>query len=158
MGRQMDNEVKNQFDALAAFRDHAWEEFQEKSGVEWRLSLAVWAAILSAAGAVLATKGFDAPTEGGDHIRAGVACSRRVAPVVSPLGPTQTGWSPCLAIRIPRDDARTGRPADHSSVAARVPMEAANAVCATGRHGAGRMCLHCRADLQEPKLGVRVLL
>ena len=59
----MDNEVKNQFDALAAFRDHAWEEFQEKSGVEWRLSLAVWAAILSAAGAVLATKGFDAPTE-----------------------------------------------------------------------------------------------
>lgn len=58
----MKDEVKNQFDALAAFRDHAWKEFQDKSGAEWRLSLAVWAAILSAAGAVLSRDGFKPPT------------------------------------------------------------------------------------------------
>jgi hypothetical protein len=58
----MDNDGKKQFDALAALCDHAWKEFEEKSRVEWRLSFAVWAAILSAAAVVVSTDAFEPPT------------------------------------------------------------------------------------------------
>ena len=58
----MDDDVKNLFDAFTVLRDHAWNEFQNKSSAEWRLSLAVWAAILSAAGAILSKDGFKPAT------------------------------------------------------------------------------------------------
>jgi hypothetical protein len=49
----MKDDDKRRYDALQALRDHAWEEFQQKSRAEWQLSIGLWAAVLASAGAVL---------------------------------------------------------------------------------------------------------
>lgn len=50
----MNEDQKRQFDAWESMRDHAWREFEEKSGAEWRLSFGIWAALLASAGALIA--------------------------------------------------------------------------------------------------------
>jgi hypothetical protein len=45
---------KVQFEALDAFRGRLWQEYEDKSKVEWRFSYSLWATLLAASGVVVA--------------------------------------------------------------------------------------------------------
>jgi hypothetical protein len=51
----MDENAKRAFDALHALAEQAWRDWDHKSRHEWRLSFAIWAALLAAAAARLQT-------------------------------------------------------------------------------------------------------
>ena len=55
----MKDDEKNQYDAWKCIRDHAWNEFIEKTRTEWRLSFGIWAALLSSAGAILSSRNLN---------------------------------------------------------------------------------------------------
>jgi hypothetical protein len=51
----VDENAKRAFDALHALAEQAWRDWDHKSRHEWRLSFAVWAALLAASAARLQT-------------------------------------------------------------------------------------------------------
>ena len=51
----MDENAKRAFDALHALAEQAWRDWDHKSRHEWRLSFAIWAALLAASAARLQT-------------------------------------------------------------------------------------------------------
>ncbi len=52
----MDENKKNEFDALKEMEKGSWAEFQEKTKLEWRLSYAIWTVIVAAVGSIIAGK------------------------------------------------------------------------------------------------------
>jgi hypothetical protein len=52
----MDENAKRAFEALHALAEQAWRDWDHKSRHEWRLSFAVWAALLAASAARLQTQ------------------------------------------------------------------------------------------------------
>jgi hypothetical protein len=45
--------TSTQLDHLSKFSDDRWREYENKSNAEWKLSYAVWGAILAAVGVLL---------------------------------------------------------------------------------------------------------
>lgn len=52
----MEENDKRLFDSLKELENENWEEFQEKTRFEWRLSYAIWTSIVAAIGSIIAGK------------------------------------------------------------------------------------------------------
>lgn len=52
----MDDKARHRLDALVSLNNQEWAEFQEKTQVEWRLSFALWTALVAVIGGILGGK------------------------------------------------------------------------------------------------------
>lgn len=52
----MDNEQRNRFDALETLRQSAWNNFDKRREIEWKVCLSLWAALGLFIGAILTRK------------------------------------------------------------------------------------------------------
>ncbi len=52
----MDENDKRVFDALEAWRGRLWQEYTEKTSLEWKFSYSLWGALLGASGLVIGNR------------------------------------------------------------------------------------------------------